>query len=214
MALCKCDHCGCEFTAKRTTAKYCSDKCRKDKHQKAKRNKTPVSAANSPTERRAQMELFELNMRLAESYYSHPPADRPKYLVNLIVLARQGNNEIKRVLTNRLFLRAFPAEERHKCWRGNPTVAQEAHRLCKTVVGVGVLAVIEGGDRRLTQLTEASCEALEVALYDPHSAPLPANRIVRLPKDRVLSSLALRAYEAALGSSAVSVVRTERREAA
>lgn len=162
------------------------------------------------------MELFERNMRLAEMYYTHPPADRPRFLLELIREAIEGNSKVKRVLTNRVFLRP-DRSDKHKFWRGTsnyPTLAQEAHRLSKEVVGVGIDAVISGGWDLFGRLVAAEDHVLEAALTDAICPTSTAIEQDPLKQGRQLGPLTRLAYSVALAAARVSVVRTERRDAA
>ena len=156
------------------------------------------------------------NMRLAEMYYTRPPADRPRFLLELICEAIEGNSKVKRVLTNHVFLRPNRSDK-HKFWRGTsnyPTLAQEAHRLCKAVVGVGVDAVISGGWDLFDQLASTEQHVLEVVLTKTNRPTSTAIGQGQLKQGRQLGPLARLAYSAALTAARVSVVRTERRHAA
>ena len=137
-----CIHCGASFCAQRSTAKYCNTTCRKA----ASRGGVPENRTNSPAQRRREDEFFDLHMRLCETYYGMPPADRPAYLELLIDRARAGENKIKRILTC-LYLLKTPECSRVynlRASRAYPTISQEASRFTQDFWGVSIKDAVSG----------------------------------------------------------------------
>ena len=208
-----CENCGTIVVVRRKTRRFCSDRCRKDSHQRKSRAETPINASNSPSERYEQMREFELNMRLSEEYYSTPLKDRGNYLVGLIRWAVDHGGRVKRILTNKIWHEANPAVDRHMCWRNNPTLAQQAHQLCRAAVGFGVSKVIKDGEALLRRLEEIPADDLAKLLMPMDCAPCPQGSTTTLHRTPPMSALARRAYELATKSARISVVRTVRRDA-
>lgn len=137
-----CIQCGASFCAQRSTAKYCNTTCRKA----ASRGGTPENRTTSPSQRRREDEFFELHMRLCETYYGMPPADRPAYLETLIDRARAGENKTKRTLTNLLLLKSSESSRVYnlRSSRAYPTIAQEASRFTQDFWGVSIKDAVSG----------------------------------------------------------------------
>ena len=137
-----CIQCGASFCAQRSTAKYCNTTCRKA----ASRGGVPENRTTSPAQRRREDEFFDLHMRLCETYYGMPPADRPAYLEALIDRARAGENKIKRTLTNLLLLKT-PESSRvynFRASRAYPTIAQETSRFTQDTWGMSIKHAVSG----------------------------------------------------------------------
>ena len=134
-----CHVCGSGFAAVRRDARFCSAACRKS----ASRTNVPEAPQNrtsSPSKRRREDEVFDLNMVLCEAYYGMPPAARASYLENLIDLARAGNPRLREVLSNLFLLRTREGSRKTNFRRSRayPTIAQEAHRFTTSRWGVHV----------------------------------------------------------------------------
>ncbi|PUB11322.1 hypothetical protein [Yoonia sediminilitoris] len=137
-----CIKCGASFCAQRSTAKYCNPTCRKA----MSRGGIPENRRTSPSQRRREDEFFDLHMRLCETYYGMPPADRPAYSMALIDRARAGESKIKRVLTNPLLLNASESSRVYN-WRSSrayPTIAQEAAKFSQDKWGVSIGHAVSG----------------------------------------------------------------------
>lgn len=170
-----CIHCGVVFVAQRSTAKFCGPTCRKGQS----RSETQPTLRGSPTKRRENIELFGYHYDLSATYYALQPADRPVWLRNLIERARQGDTKVKRVLTNRVFLRPREYAIGKATYSEHlPTVAQEAHTLCKYMWNAGVEYVIDHPDHP----THAErVEKDRKKLYDSHQKLLK-RCLKKLPK--------------------------------
>jgi hypothetical protein len=112
------------------------DLAREAESRKRDRRKSPANAANNPSIRRDQHEIFDLALRLAETLYSLPPAARLGYINHIIGLARDGHcPKIRKILTNPSFIRPDKSKK-HLFYRGQPgnfcTIAQAANRYCLT----------------------------------------------------------------------------------
>lgn len=189
-----CLHCKGEFPF-RKGKKYCSANCRK-RHSEGSR-----ASANSPRQRRINKELFDSQWRMAELYYKTIPADRPEFLLNLIELAIHGENKAKAVMTNWVFHRANPVEDSHMCYWGRPTLAQEANRMCKQALGVGVSTIVQRGEQALADLRDIPAEDLLEALQN---CPLPQSGVVYV-EDGKMGPLAFRAYSQMIESKGLRV---------
>ena len=205
-----CKNCHADISKNRKNTKFCSAKCRKDQFQKEKRKNSKVNASSSVTERRNQKELFDSHFRISEVYYNTAPEARLTVIIDLIKTARLGDNKSKRILCNRIFLRADPRISRYKCWQRNPTIAQVSHRLCIRTVGVGIVTVVTGSSTHFSKLKTMDLKSLAASYFDNNPAPLPPNSTIAPPTDRTLSPMALLAYELACASADVTVVRTNK----
>ncbi|UYP68591.1 hypothetical protein OIU14_02315 [Thalassobacter stenotrophicus] len=142
-----CPYCGDEFLL-RSNKKFCSPSCRKLSAQQEQRKKQPVNAANSPTERRKQYEVYELASRMAETLYSMPPAQRLGYIEEIIQLARSGEcPRVRQILTMPALIRPNPDKKylfRRGC-KSYCTISQAADRYCRSSPwNAGVAAVVRG----------------------------------------------------------------------
>jgi hypothetical protein len=104
MELQTCEFEGCEIIFKpRSNKKFCGKTCTKAaKRQADKQSQTdePSLAPVSWSERRENMEVFELSSRLAETYYGLlTNKERFEFCNNLILLVIAGNNKLRRALT-------------------------------------------------------------------------------------------------------------------
>lgn len=99
-----------------------------------------MNRTTSPSKRRREDELFDLNMVLCETYYGMPPASRPDYLESLIDRARAGEAKIAEVLSNLMLLKASEGSRKVNLRgsRAYPTIAQEAHRFTSETWGVHI----------------------------------------------------------------------------
>ncbi|WP_170582921.1 hypothetical protein [Ruegeria arenilitoris] len=122
-----CLHCGCEYYQRRKDQRYCEEKCRKAHHQSKSRKENPVNAASSPTKRRQQMELMNSAMRHAEILYSLPVSQRLGYMKELIDLARNGNQKLRNILTNKYLLCGGSSELMNKLCRPHYVFASPYH---------------------------------------------------------------------------------------
>jgi len=208
----KCTNCGANFTAQRKSASFCSDKCRKNHFQKLDRKVHVRNAKCSKSEKRDQRELFDSNLRISELYYSTEPKFRSEIILSLIRSARSGDGKSRRILCNQIFLKAQRWVEPHKCWRHNPTMAQVAHRLSKSLLDVGIKQVVHGPPVWLVRLEQSAPHVLSDATLDTQMSPAPPTNTIVLPANLGLSPLTFRAYELACASAGVSVVRTVKRE--
>jgi hypothetical protein len=138
---------------------------------------------------------------MAELYYKTIPADRPEFLINLIELAIHGDSKAKAVMTNWVFHRANPVEDSHMCYWGRPTLAQEAYRMCKQALGVGVSAIVQRGLKGLADLRAIPAEDLLSALQN---FPLPEDGVVHVEEGR-MGPLAFRAYSQMIESKGLRV---------
>ncbi len=131
-----CHQCGASFYAQRSSAKFCDATCRKA----SSRGGVPENRTTSPTKRRREDELFNLHMILCKTYYGMPPADRPAYLEGLIDRARNGDNNVKEILTNLYLLKAKEGSKvyNYRGSRAYPTIPQEASRFVTTNWGVSI----------------------------------------------------------------------------
>ena len=130
-----CPECGGIFPF-RSNKRFCSPNCRKAESRKRDRRKSPANAANNPSIRREQHEIYELSIRLAETLYSLPPAARLGYIERIIWLARDGHcPKVRKILTNPAFIRP-DYDKKHLFYRRQPfsfcTIAQAANRYCLT----------------------------------------------------------------------------------
>lgn len=137
-----CIQCGASFCAQRSTAKYCNTTCRKA----ASRGGVPENRTTSPVQRRREDEFFDLHMRLCETYYGMPPAERPVYLEGLIDRARFGDSRIKRILTNLYLLKASTSSHvfNLRSSKRYPTIAKEAAAFTKDNWGVSIRDAVSG----------------------------------------------------------------------
>lgn len=140
-----CHTCGAGFTSVRRDARSCSPACR----QSVCRGGKPINRRTSPTKRRQENELFDLNMVLCERYYATKPADRPAYLEHLIDTARAGNGRMREVLSNLVLLKASEGRRATnlRSSRSYPTIAQEANQFTQETWGVHIRDAVR--DQRL-----------------------------------------------------------------
>lgn len=130
-----CPSCGVIFKY-RSNKKFCSANCRKASSQKALRKITPANAANCTSIQRDQTEVFDLAMKMAETYYCMPPAHRLGYLEEVVQQARSGDcPRVRKILTNPAFI--WPdRQEKHLFYRRTPgshlTIAQAANHYCRS----------------------------------------------------------------------------------
>lgn len=137
-----CKQCGVAFCAQRKSAQFCDATCRKA-HS---RNGIPVNRNTSREQKRREDEFFDQHMRMCEVYYGLAPKERPAYLLGLIDKARQGDTQLRRILTNYVLLRNTEIMPRVIHWRGSknyPTIAQEAHAFCKWHFDAGIAYVLD-----------------------------------------------------------------------
>ena len=134
-----CHQCGTVFCAQRKTAKFCDPACRKA-HS---RGETPDNLKRP--QRRDNIELLGYHYDLAATYYALPPTERVVWLRNLIERARKGDTAVKRVLTNAALLRPreYQLSKAATYSERLPTLAQEAHALCKFMWDAGIAYVID-----------------------------------------------------------------------
>lgn len=142
-----CPACGQDFPF-RSNRTFCSPKCRKDSSQKKRRAITPANAANSPSKRREQAELFELAMLLAAQVYSINPNLRMEWMRDLVNRGRSGKDpKIRQILTMPRLLTATHHDKHlfyRRCPRNYVTIAQAANRYCNMMWGAGVVDVVRG----------------------------------------------------------------------
>lgn len=191
-----CHRCGVVFHAQRKTAKFCGDPCRNAHRDQTKQ---PQNRCNSPCQKRREDEFFDRHMRMCETYYGLPPAERPSYLYELVKKARRGDRAIGRMLTNRVLLRPKSLRPKVVHFRASenyPTLAQEAHRFCKLYFGTGVARVIDDPALEPLIASERHQEGIEHCKHEERVWTLQ-NRILPCLGDRphhvlkaVMSSLA------------------------
>ena len=122
---------------------YCSSNCRK------RDNEFTRNSFCSVTKRRENTEFFYRAVRLSESYYTLPPAERLGFVKDLIDYARGSKDDaqIRDILSNYKLLHPNPREDFFLFYRGKPhhlTIAQVAARYCKRFWKANVREVVYG----------------------------------------------------------------------
>lgn len=183
-----CYQCGVVFHAQRKTAKFCDPVCRKAAHEVTRRGIRKRDSQNrrtSPEQARREDRFFEAHMRMCETYYCLPPMERPAYLFGLITQARQGNSQIKRILTNHLLLRPSGQLQRRVIfWRAAsnyPTIAQEANTFCKWHFGAGIKLVIENPSRKPLPDAHRRFSKMKQQEYEEQLAAIQKKTLPSLP---------------------------------
>ena len=124
----RCPKCNKPVTG-RPNKIYCSSNCRK------RNNEFTRNSFCSVTKRRENAELLDRAKRLAEEFYTRPPAERLGFMKDLIDYARSGNDAVLRdILSNYKLLHPHPIEDRYLFHRGSrsySTIAQVASRYCR-----------------------------------------------------------------------------------
>ena len=147
MNILSCHQCGQAFEAVRSDAKTCSRACRDARSNGGQ----PINRLTSPTQKRRENELFELHALHCGIYYSVTrPADRPAYLERLIDRAFDGDQSIKRMLTNPVLMRSFVGKDgryqKRYHFRNSgeyPTLPREANRFTLDTWGVSLLDALK-----------------------------------------------------------------------
>ena len=142
-----CPECRLDFPC-RSNKKFCSAGCRKASSQRVRRQEQPVNAANSPTTKRDQREIFELAVRMAEALYTMPPGQRLGYIEEVVQLARSGQcPQLRKILTMPILIRPDP-NKKYLFYRGKThfcTISQAADRYCRSSPwNAGVADVVRG----------------------------------------------------------------------
>ena len=122
---------------------YCSSNCRK------RDNEFTRNSFCSVTKRRENTEFFYRAVRLSETYYCMPPAERLGFIKELIDYARESKDDaqIRDILSNYKLLHPNPREDFFLFYRGKPhhlTIAQVTARYCKRFWKANVREVVYG----------------------------------------------------------------------
>lgn len=142
-----CRQCGQAFEAMRSDTKTCSQACRK---AHSRRDQRTMGRRSSPSEARAQDEVFDLHARLCEDYYGMHPNARPMFITWLLQRAMEHDDKrVRRMLTDKVLVqshwgRGGRIDKRHhyrKCM-AYPTLPFEAHRFTMSHWGVSLFAAL------------------------------------------------------------------------
>lgn len=133
-----CPQCGTEFKY-RSNKTYCSTKCR------VYGNRAIQNARSSPSKARHNAEFFDTARRMGETFYALPPQHRLGHMQELIREARDGNTQLRELLSNWKLRHPHPE---HDSWmfphgrRVYSTIAQEAQSYCLRFWGANVGDVV------------------------------------------------------------------------
>ena len=123
-----CPNCGTLFKPRRKNMKFCKANCRKSFSRPTQNSKS------SPATARKNKALFELNRRMADTLYSLPIDQRLGHMQGLILEAREGNTQLREVLSNWKLRHPHPQDDAYLFARGSRqycTIAQAAQHYCK-----------------------------------------------------------------------------------
>ena len=135
--LATCPQCHSEMSY-RSNKRYCSDKCRQYG------NRTKQNSANSPAVARRNYVLFDTARLMADRLYNLPPSERLGHMKALIDEAREGNTQLRELLSN-YRLRNPSNNEKWLYARGSReymTIAQAANAYCYRFWGTHVTNVV------------------------------------------------------------------------
>ena len=136
-----CIRCDTEFLF-RANKKFCSANCRR-RHGEA-----PQNSLMSPEKRRRNLEFFDRASRIAEQYFRLIPQDRDNYMLDLIWIARSGEDKsLRDILTNKLLLdptNNFGNHLRGNRGRSYGSIAQAAQAYCRKFLNASVKDVVYG----------------------------------------------------------------------
>ena len=90
--------------------------------------------------------LFDKTIALSEMYYNTPVSERLGFLSDLVVEARNGNTELRLLLSNQYLRRPAPGplRDRMKRHRIPVTVVNAAHEFCIKLWGAPTKDVVYG----------------------------------------------------------------------
>lgn len=101
-----CPHCEVSFTKRRRDQKFCKAGCRSLFGQRKARAQDAVNSRNSPSKRRANLELFERMIFYTELYHKTDTCEQLGFLSELVSAARAGDSKLRAVLVNPYFVEA------------------------------------------------------------------------------------------------------------
>ncbi len=100
-----CPACGNEFTKSRKDQKYCCANCRKRSSKRKSRKEASDKGLRNYEAERANLERYDLLMKLTENLWTRPPEERLGYVKELIDYARlKEGGSCQSILTNRYYL--------------------------------------------------------------------------------------------------------------
>lgn len=141
-----CPHCEGLFLRSRPNKQYCTPQCAKAASRNAARG--PRTVAASPELRLRSRRHYGRAMELAASIYSSPVGERLGMMAALIAAARDGDTELRNILTDPRLLTASPVQDRHLFFKRCPgsyrTISQAANAYCRKFWGSGVQEVVSG----------------------------------------------------------------------
>lgn len=129
-----CPTCGKGFVPRRKDARFCRPLCQ----QKSSRG--PRTIKDSHAERDRNRRHYSRARELADDLYSLPPGQRLGYMRELIAAAREGNTDLRAILTDK----AVMCGSSRYTPKGRLTIAQAADRYCRAFWGHDVKAVVYG----------------------------------------------------------------------
>ena len=123
-----CKHCERPYKPHRSDQQFCGAKCR------VYASRSTQNALSSPTVARTNAEFFDTARLMGERLYQLPPKERLGHIQSLIADARQGNVQLRNLLSNWKLRRPHPENETWMFPRGSRaycTIAQAAQNYCK-----------------------------------------------------------------------------------
>lgn len=142
-----CPTCQSSFLLGRKDQRYCHANCRKTAYHRRDRAKNPRNSQSSRVKYKENADLFDRALRMAETLYTMPPAERLGHMKMLIDEARSGNQAIKDVLSNKFLLDVSYDAYPWLFWRRNRSylnITQAADAYCRRFWGAGVIDVVKG----------------------------------------------------------------------
>lgn len=133
-----CENCEKEFLY-RKNKRFCSANCRKYA------NRPTQNGRESPTKKRDLLERYDLAILLGERLYDLKPEQRLGFVKDLIERARNGETQLRHVLSNPRMRNVDPIWEVHKLPRKSKTyytIAQAANNYCKRFWKANVWEVV------------------------------------------------------------------------
>ena len=138
-----CLYCKCkkDFVPRRKDMKFCHSNCRKA------HSRGPQNSRYSRAKARHNTRFFETARRMGETLYSLPPQERLGHMKGLIDEARQGNTQLRAILSNHKLIHPNPVSEFWLFPRSSwafCTIAQAAQNYCKRYWHSDVADVVYG----------------------------------------------------------------------
>lgn len=135
----ECLNCGDPFIPKRKDMKFCKPTCRKA-YSRGIQN-----SAHSPSKARNNAVFFDTARLMGERLYTLHPSERLGHMQQLVEEARQGNTQLRELLSNWKLRHPNPVDETWMFPRGSrsySTIAQAAQAYCWHFWGANVDDVV------------------------------------------------------------------------